>query len=104
MDEVKLQRAHRFASRFGMVWAAGLVAVGLAAPAFAQQSQSQSPLVDKFVLSDTIQPVTQGELERAIAQANSDGARALLIELDTPGGLLESTRTMAGAILGSRVP
>jgi membrane-bound serine protease (ClpP class) len=36
--------------------------------------------------------------------ANADGAQALLIELDTPGGLLDSTRTMAGAILGSRVP
>jgi membrane-bound serine protease (ClpP class) len=60
--------------------------------------------VDKFVLADTIQPVTQGELDRAIQRANADGARALLIELDTPGGLLDSTRTMAGAILSSRVP
>jgi len=71
----------------------------LAVPASAQQ-----PLVDKLVLSDTIQPVTASELDRAIARANADGARALLIELDTPGGLLESTRTMAGAILSSRVP
>jgi membrane-bound serine protease (ClpP class) len=102
MDEVKLQRARRFASQFAMVWAAGLFAVGLAGPGSAQQPQS--PLVDKFVLSDTIQPVTQGELERAIAQANSDGARALLIELDTPGGLLDSTRSMVGTILSSRVP
>jgi membrane-bound serine protease (ClpP class) len=76
-----------------------LTACGLATSAFAQQ-----PLVDKFVLADTIQPVTQGELDRAIARANSDGASALLIELDTPGGLLDSTRTMAGAILGSKVP
>ncbi len=65
---------------------------------------AQQPLVDKLVLSDTIQPVTQGLLERAIAQANADGAQALLVELDTPGGLLDSTRTMVGAILSSRVP
>ena len=76
-----------------------VAALGLATPARAQQ-----PLVDKFVLNDTIQPVTQGELERAIEQANNDGAQALLIELDTPGGLLDATRTMAGAILSSRVP
>jgi len=99
MDQVMLPFARKFASLLGLIWAAALVAIGLTTPAFAQ-----SPLVDKFVLSDTIQPVTQGELDRAIAKANNDGVRALLIELDTPGGLLDSTRTMAGAILSSRVP
>jgi membrane-bound serine protease (ClpP class) len=89
-----MQRLYSFAVLTGLV-----ISCGLAAPARAQQ-----PLVDKFVLYDTIQPVTQGELERAIGQANSDGACALLIELDTPGGLLDATRTMAGAILSSRVP
>jgi len=89
----------------GLAVVMGLIAAcGLSAPASGQQPQPQSPVVDKFVLSDTIQPVTQGELERAIQRADSDGAQALLIELDTPGGLLDTTRTMAGAILGSRVP
>jgi membrane-bound serine protease (ClpP class) len=71
--------------------------------ALAQQRTAQ-PFVDKLVLSDTIQPVTAGQLDRAIAQANSDGAQALLVQLDTPGGLLDSTRGMVGAILSSRVP
>ncbi|HWE83406.1 MAG TPA: nodulation protein NfeD [Terracidiphilus sp.] len=66
--------------------------------------QAQRPLVDKFVLDDTIQPVTAGQLDRALSRANSDGAAALLIELDTPGGLVDSMRRMAGAILSSRVP
>jgi membrane-bound serine protease (ClpP class) len=83
----------------GLVVAAGLVAFGPAAPAAAQQ-----PLVEKLVLSDTIQLVTQGQLDRAIARASDDGAQALLVDLDTPGGLLDSTRTMVGAILSSRVP
>ena len=88
----------------GLALLLGLVAVcGLAVSVSAQQSPQQSP-VDKFVLSDTIQPITQGELDRAIQRANSDGAHALLIELDTPGGLLDSTRTMVGAILSSKVP
>jgi membrane-bound serine protease (ClpP class) len=79
---------------------AGLTIVGgIGIPAFADQ-----PLVDKLILSDTIQPVTAAELDRALAKANSDGAQALLIELDTPGGLLDSMRSMAGAILSSRVP
>ena len=93
-----MQRIRGFTVMVGLI-AAGLAACGLATPAGAQQ-----PLVDKLVLADTIQPVTAAELDRAIARANRDGAQALLVELDTPGGLLDSTRTMAGAILSSRVP
>ena len=89
-----IQRVYGFAILIGLI-----AAFGLSAPARAQQ-----PFVDKFVLSDTIQPVTASELDRAIARANSDGAHALLVELNTPGGLLDSTRIMAGAILSSRVP
>jgi membrane-bound serine protease (ClpP class) len=66
--------------------------------------RAQQPLVEKVVLNDTIQPVSQGLLERAIDTASSDGAQALLIEMDTPGGLVDSMRGMAGAIFRSRVP
>jgi len=72
---------------------------GTGAAALAEQ-----PHVDKLVLTDTIQPVAAGQLDRAIAQANSDGAQALLVQLDTPGGLLDSTRDMVRAIFSSRVP
>ncbi len=65
---------------------------------------AQQPIVDKFVLDDTIQPVSSDELVRAIARANSDGARALLIQMDTPGGMVESMRAIVAAILGSHVP
>ena len=51
------------------------------------QSSANQPFVDKLILADTIQPVTAAQLDRALAQANSDGAQALLIQLDTPGGL-----------------
>jgi len=82
----------------------GLVAaLGLGAGALGQPPTAPQPFVDKLVLADTIQPVTAGELKQALAKANADGAEALLIELDTPGGLLDSTRAMAGAILSSRV-
>jgi len=69
-----------------------------------QPAAAQQPQVDKFLLRDTIQPVTQGELEQAITRANSDGAQALLIEMDTPGGMVESMRAMVAAVLASRVP
>jgi len=70
-------------------------------PAIADAPQ---PLVDKVEIRDTIQPISAGRLKRAIETANRDHAAALLVELDTPGGLLESTRQMVGAILSSRVP
>ncbi len=82
----------------------GIALILAAAFGLSAQQPPQQPQVDKFVLSDTIQPVTAGELDRAIARANSDGAHALLIELDTPGGLLDSTHIMVRAILESKVP
>ena len=80
---------------------AALLAIAL--PLAAQQPVPQ-PIVDKLILDDTIQPITAGELDRAISRAQSDNAAALLIEMDTPGGLVDSMRHMAGAILSSRVP
>ena len=71
---------------------------------FSASVSAQQPVVEKFVLNDTVQPVTAGQLDRAIARANAEGAAALLIELNTPGGLVESMRQMAGAVLVSRVP
>ena len=85
-----------------------LVGIGLGGVAGslvgAQQAQSPSPLVDKFVLKDTVQPVTEGELTQALARANRDGAQALLVEMDTPGGLVESMRAMVAAMMASKVP
>src|SRR6202789_1333114 len=73
--------------------------IGLSVPVFAQQA-----FVDKLILDDTIQPVSADEVTRALDRANSDGASALLIEINTPGGLLDSMRDMVGGILRSRVP
>ncbi len=80
-----------------------LIAIGLICLS-ARATSAQQPIVDKLVLDQTIQPVSAAMLDRAIAKANSDGASALLVEMNTPGGLVDSMRTMAGAILSSRVP
>jgi membrane-bound serine protease (ClpP class) len=100
-EQAMVQSVFGFAVR---IVTALVVGVGLSASGFAASAPVPQPLVEKLILSDTIQPITEAELERAIARASKDGAQALLVELDTPGGLLDSTRTMAGAILGSRVP
>jgi membrane-bound serine protease (ClpP class) len=94
-----LQMVRRLTRIAVEVAGAFIVVLGLSSIAGAQQ-----PVVEEFVLSDTVQPVTAGQLDRAIARANSEGAAALLIKLNTPGGLVDSMRQMAGAILASRVP
>jgi len=96
-----LQTIRRLMKIAGLIAAILLVSVCAALPTYAD---NQQPIIEEFVLNDTVQPVTAGQLDRAIARANSEGAAALLIELNTPGGLLESMRQMAGSILGSRVP
>ena len=40
----------------------------------------------------------------AIQRAEAEGAQAVLVELDTPGGLVSTTQTMVQAILGAKVP
>ena len=94
-----MQRVRMLGLPVGLFCAAGLIVA-----AVAPQVQAEQPIVDKLVLNDTIQPVSAGELDRAIAQANADGAQALLVEMNTPGGMLDSMRAMIGAILNSRVP
>lgn len=92
------------AGGFGFRWVSR-IAAGLALVLTGTLwARAQQPLVDKVVLDDTVQPVSAGMIERAIARANSDGAAALLIQMDTPGGLVDSMRAMAGAILASHVP
>lgn len=84
---------------------AGRLAVAMAlAAGWGLALLAQQPLVEKIVLKDTIQPVSAGMLERALKRANDSGAAGLLIEMDTPGGLVDSMRGMAGAILQSRIP
>jgi membrane-bound serine protease (ClpP class) len=65
---------------------------------------AQQPTVFKLTLRDTIQPVSAGYIERGLKEAAANHADAVLIEMDTPGGLLDSMRSMVQDILQSPVP
>lgn len=58
----------------------------------------------KIVVNDTINPVTDEYIGRALAEAERNKDKAVLIELNTPGGLLDSTRDIIEKILASHVP
>ncbi len=58
----------------------------------------------KIVVDDTIQPITQEYISRAIDEAQRRGDQAVLIEINTPGGLVDSTRKIIEKITSSQVP
>ena len=63
-----------------------------------------APHVDVMVLNSDIGPASLQFLQRSIAAAEQDGAQALVIEIDTPGGDLDSMKVMTQAELSSTVP
>lgn len=59
----------------------------------------------KIQISDfIIQPVTAEYIEKAIDKAVQDKAQAVLIVLDTPGGLLQTTHQIVKKIMNAEVP
>jgi membrane-bound serine protease (ClpP class) len=57
-----------------------------------------------LTVSGGINPAVSDYLRKGIERAERDAVAALVIELDTPGGLLSSTKDIVTAILNSRVP
>ena len=67
--------------------------------------QSEAAHVNVIELDNQIiSPVTQQYLVEALARSEEDGAECLVVILDTPGGLLESTRAIVKRIMNARVP
>jgi len=64
----------------------------------------QSPAVVVIHLDDTIQPISADYMARGLDLAAAQHAGAVLIEIDTPGGLYDSMRQMVSRILASPVP
>ena len=58
----------------------------------------------RIVIDGTINPATASFVHDAITRAHARGAPALLIELDTPGGLLPSMQAIVKDLLNAPVP
>jgi len=82
-------------ARYALITLVGFV---IAASPFAHAQ------VLKIVVNDTIQPITAEYIGRALDQAAREKDRAVLMELNTPGGLLDSTHDIIQKILASSVP
>lgn len=67
-------------------------------------SQNVKHRVDVIKIDGAINPVVADFLHDVIEQANKEKAECLIIELNTPGGLLKSTRMIVSDFLTSKVP
>ena len=83
---------------------AGLALIAVALTAQAAGAQSSEEQVVRLELVGTVDPLVADYLEGAIARAQEEGAGAVLIVIDTPGGLDSSMRQITEAILNARVP
>lgn len=66
--------------------------------------QAQAPSVYVLTIKGTINPVLVDYVERGIEEAEDNGARALIIQLDTPGGLDTAMRDIVKPIVNAYVP
>ncbi len=87
--------------RLGALAVAVLLLAGIAGETW---GGAAVPLVVRARLDGAITPVAAEYLESVLATAGREGANAVVLEIDTPGGLLDSTREIVKALLATPVP
>jgi membrane-bound serine protease (ClpP class) len=85
--------------------AAGLLgAAGKTEPPARRPAAGGTPFVLLAEVTGSIDPGSGAFLLEAMKEAESTGAEALVVRLDTPGGLLATTRDVVQAELSAKVP
>jgi len=67
-------------------------------------AQTQAPTILSLSLKGVVDPFVANYVRHGIDKAESDGDAAVLLTIDTPGGLDSSMRQITQAILSSKVP
>ena len=92
-------------ARFSLVFVfLGMLITGMLGPVIARAQEPDFPHALVITVDGIINNVKEGFIARAIDKAEENGAALLIIQLDTPGGLLSSTREIVGLLLESPVP
>src|SRR3990172_1933820 len=76
----------------------------LALASFASEIRAAGPTIDMLRVKGTINPVLADYIQRGINQAEERNAIAVIIQLDTPGGLDTSMRDIVQDVVSARVP
>jgi membrane-bound serine protease (ClpP class) len=79
-----------------VAWSAGAV------PAQSPPGPSNAVIVVEY--DGIIHPISAEFFDEVITRADTTGARLVVFNLRTPGGLLESTRTMVSRMIAARTP
>ncbi|GLQ87309.1 NfeD family protein [Dyella flagellata] len=88
-----------------IVWGAILgAALALAWTRSATEAPADETFVARIELTGPIGPAAAEYVDRTIQRATDDGAKAIVLQLDTPGGLLDSMRDIIGGILAAKIP
>src|SRR2546422_1684691 len=83
-----------------IVWLA-VIAAGVA---LGQSARPEERTVLLGKVEGVITPVTAQYVDRLVGRAEAQGAAAVVVQIDTPGGLADSTFRITGRFLNSRVP
>ena len=83
-----------------IVWLA-VIAAGVA---LGQSARPEERTVLLGKVEGVINPVTAQYVDRLVGRAEAQGAAAVVVQIDTPGGLADSTFRITGRFLNSRVP
>jgi len=89
---------------FGLVVVLALTVLAQATPGPVPAAPGAAFPVLHAKIHGPITPATEQLLAHALEQARDQEYQALLLELDTPGGLVSSMRAMVSSILGADVP
>lgn len=101
-----LRHLRRLFIATALVTASGSLLAGGGAALATEDEQGGGPADTVLItaVGDPITPVIADHLGDALDRAEEEGHVALVIELDTPGGLSESMRDIVQGLLGSEVP
>jgi membrane-bound serine protease (ClpP class) len=98
---------HRYCLALGSLLGGLLALASPALPARAAASPAQSsasPAVDFFELTGVIDPASAGSLIQEIDAAERSGSQALIIRVDSPGGLKIDVSSVVDHVAASKVP
>jgi membrane-bound serine protease (ClpP class) len=82
----------------------GIALLALMASLQVRGAPANTPVVNVVSLNGVVGPAMAHYVTRAVDQSVHDNAQALIMELDTPGGLMQSMDQITKVLLNSRVP
>src|SRR6266566_6193650 len=86
------------------LWRSGLLLVGVAAVLVPLHAAAATPRIEQADLNGDINNVMSAYIQTAVSRAESDHADALLVVMNTPGGISTSMDEIVTSLLNCSVP